>query len=68
MISVFDMSSGDLLQQECCPERWVCRRQKAGRLELGNDCEAGARTYRDERERLLSLELALLPVVASERR
>ncbi len=68
MISVFDMSSGDILQQECCAERWVCRRQGAGRLALGGDREAGAQTHRDEREPSLSLELALLPVVATERR
>ena len=68
MVSVYDMSSGELLHQECCAQRRVGRRQGAGRLEPGSDLEAGARTHRDEWALSMSPELALLPVASTERR
>lgn len=68
MISVFDMSSGELLHQDRCEDRRVSKRHGAGRPDLGGDREVASRTHRDERERSLPLELALLPVAATARR
>ena len=65
MISVFDMSSGELIHKESCAEQWI-----DGQYSGPDRGRAGkeSRPQPDELAGSFSLQLALLPVAVEDRR
>ncbi len=65
MISVYDMSTGELVRQESSGERWMATRRKGAGQEFPGAAEPEARSALDDWQR--RLELRLLPVSTTER-
>ena len=65
MISVYDMSTGELLRQESSGERWKAARRNDAGQEIAGGTEEEGRSALDDWKR--GLELRLLPVSTTER-